>query len=194
MTVRIGPSLRDRVRDALRTVQNNPAELAAIDAIDAAEAKARAAEAERLAKAATKRDAALEARIEAIIEDHVAREQDALRLAAEKVARAQLDAELGITPRTALALSPSPVRITPRILENARAQIAERTPLPWDRQGRTANALRSDEARASGAVDDVEARIAERKAALAAQVAQREATRQANAAARGQASPPAKRR
>jgi hypothetical protein len=187
-------TLRTRVKSALAIVQNNPAEIAAIDAEAAAAAKAATAEAERLAKAAAKRDAAMPARIEAVIEDHVAREQDALRLAAEKVARAQLDAEHGITPRTALALSPSPVRITTRILENARAQIAERTPLPWDRAQRTANAFRSDEARAAGAVDDVEARIAERKAALAAQHAQREAQRQANAAARGQAARPAKSR
>jgi hypothetical protein len=187
-------TLRTRVKSALAVVQSNPGEIAAIDAEAQAAAKAAAAEADRLAKAAAKRDAAMPARVEAIIEDHIGREQDALRLAAEKVAKAQLDAELGITPRTALALSPSPARITPRILENARAQIAERTPLPWDRQGRTANAIRVDQARASGAVDDVEARIAERKAALAAQHAQREATRQANAAARGQAGPPAKRR
>ena len=135
-------------------VRNHPEVIEAMSAEEEAAVKAREAEAKRLADARSKVEAALRRASRPSSRRTSPWSRTRLRLAAERVARAQLEAEERVVDPRSVAFSPPPL-ITARILDIARTQVASRTPLSWDKQGRTGAALRSDEARASGAVDDV---------------------------------------
>lgn len=159
-----------RLREAVAMVRGNPTAVAQIDADEKHLREQAAAEAKKRTDAMAKVEKELPARVEAIIEDYVAREQDALRLAAESVARAQLELQYGITPIEALAFAPVPQRVGSTVLDRFRKRLFDTAPLPWAK-GLSAAQNASVQARESAAtrapvVDDVPARIAERERML----------------------------
>src|SRR4051812_46483659 len=99
------------LRAAIEAVRGNPAGVAALDAEDAATAKAVAAEAKAKADRLAKVEKALPDRVQALLEDYVAREQEALHAAAESLARQQLERELGVIPPAVAAATWPPARL-----------------------------------------------------------------------------------
>jgi hypothetical protein len=185
MTVRIGPSIKDRVRDAMKIVQSNPTVIAEMTAEEAEAAKADAAEAKRLAAAYIRVEADLPDRAAALVKDYQDRELAALMQAADSLARQQLERAYGVIPPQLAAMSPAQARISERFLDTFRARVFSDLPLAYDKRGRSGAELRSDQAReAATDVDDVQTRVAQRQADAAARQAQHEAARQAAVAAR----------
>lgn len=185
MTVRVGPSRIDRVREALGLVADNPEVVEAISAADKAAAKEAAEQAKRLAAARARVEAGVAERARQLIADHAALEAEAIRQAAERLARAQLEHEhvtrlTATKPQVWAALTP-PERLTDALVAAATGRLRDSTPLPWDPAGRSAVQWRSDEARAaSKAVADLEAAEAARLAPPPDdREARREAARQA---------------
>ncbi len=136
------------LRDALRMVRTAaPDAIQAIDAQAAPEAAAKVAEVKRLAGAERKVVDGLAARTAAIVADYEALERAAIRSAAETLAREGLEAEFGITSREERAMYPAPARLGRSRVESSRSRLADSAPIPWDRAGRSADRLRSDNAR-----------------------------------------------
>jgi hypothetical protein len=162
------------LREAVALVKRNPVGVAELDAQDAAAAAQAKADAKRKADALAKVDDALEARRDLLIDDWVDREQAALRYAAERLAREQLQRTHGVVPANVAAAFPAAVRLTASMLDSARNRVAEELPVPWDKRGRSTSQYRSDEARAAASAagpkvlgpDGVAAVIAEREAKL----------------------------
>ncbi|MCC6619205.1 MAG: hypothetical protein IT341_09250 [Chloroflexi bacterium] len=163
-------TIPNALREAVRLVRANPAAIDALDAEEAAAAKSAAAEAKRIASLHDKLAAALPDRIERLVADYRVLEQEALQRAAQKLAAAQLEQELGLVPARTAAMAPASVRLGRLQVENSLAWLLQNAPIPWDSQQRPAAILRSDQARAASellnppiaphAVDDIEARRA----------------------------------
>lgn len=184
---------RRRLEQIRHDYNSNREGIAQLDAEQAKEAAASQTEAKRLSEVRAKVEQAMPDRVQALIDDWVGREQDALRMAAEAVAREQLEAQFGITDRGVVALRGVPARISSDILDRVRKRVASSTPVSWDKQHRTASAWRgavtADAARDAGAasvtVDDVDARIAERERKLHEQRQRQNDQRKRDAGLRG---------
>jgi hypothetical protein len=159
-------TVTDTLRAALATVRNNPDAVAELERADAERARLAAAEAKRRDDAASKLVKLLPERTAAIVADFDALEREAVRQAAEGLARLQLERELGLAP--ASPFDPVPVRLPRGRVDAARIRLAESLTIPW--LGRTGGQAQADQSRA-----DMDARMAParaRKAAEAAAVAE----------------------
>lgn len=96
------------IRDAVRLVRANPGAVDAVDAEERAAAAAREAEAKRISGLEAKLAKALPERVDQLVADYVALEQEALHRAAEKLAREQLARSSGWSRRGRLRWSPRP--------------------------------------------------------------------------------------
>lgn len=124
-------TLTNRLRDAVALVRGNPSAVAEIDAADQRKRDEAAAEAKRIATAKAKVDAALESLADQLIEEYVAREQEALRHAALTVARNQLNIKHGLTPPQVVAVSGGAgLKLTHGQVERARSRLDTEQPLP----------------------------------------------------------------
>jgi hypothetical protein len=165
--------------------------VAALDAEDAARQKAQAAQDRAQADRLAKVDAALAARTLAIVEDFATLERAAVHAAAEALARAQLEAEHGITDPRTLSVG-WPTRLGPDRVDQARKRLAGSLPLPWRKGGQSADAYRSAMTAEAAAtlypatvtVDDVETRVAAQRQKIEARrqlsIANRKAAARAN--------------
>ena len=149
MTVRTGPTLRDRIRDAAALVRNNPTELEAISAEDLAAAEAAAREAKRTADARAKVEQNLAARTVALIEDWIALEQSALHDAAQRLAREQLQRQYGLVPLKVAAYNPAPMRLDRPRVELALKNLRDSAPVAYVKGGKSAAEARSEMVRAA---------------------------------------------
>jgi hypothetical protein len=167
------------LRSAVELVRGNPGAVEALEAEDAARAKAAADAAKAKAAAEQKVAAALEARTAQLVADWHELEKAAIRDAAARLAKEQLDRQYGVVPAKLAAMSPAPARLTPRHVDASLARLTGSAPVGYDPEGRSAAVLRSAQAAAAAealeaarpptAVDDVDARIAERRAQMEAQ-------------------------
>jgi len=187
-------TLAQNLKAALATVRGAPSDaIKAIDAAEAAKAKAAATEAKRRADLSNKVAAGVADRAAALVADWRAIEAAAVQQAAERLALVQLQQEHGIRSPAEVAFSPVPVRLSGTIITAHLRRLLD-SPIPWDKQGRSASALRSETAAAAAAERDrparearaaTEAEIAERIAAKEREHAERRAARQAAAAEMG---------
>jgi hypothetical protein len=182
----------DALRSAMGLVRQNPDAIAELEKADrkAAEEAERAAQAKLSAQA--KLEKAMPARVEALVADWHAREAEAVRLAAEQVARKQLAHELGLTDPHAVMQQGLPARVGPSRVDGIRSRLAEEAPLPWVKGTPAADQWRATQTRnatelVEGGADDVEARVAAKQAQLRGGQAHSEADRQAQIAARKRA-------
>src|SRR4051794_34837531 len=145
------------LRDALRAVRTaNPDAIRAIDDDDRRQAEQAAAEAKHRADLAEKVDKRLAERTDAIVADFVALEQEAIHDAAARLARQQLEAELGVTDPAILAMTAGiPGRLNRSGVESSLKRLAGSAPLPWRKGAPSATAYRTEMAIA--AVDAVQA-------------------------------------
>lgn len=181
----------DALRKAVALVRGNPAAKtieAELDAAEKAQAEAAAAEAKRRASAQSKVDADLPALTAELMADYEALRVEAVRAAAEDLARQQLEIKHGLVNPKVLAFSGAPpVRLGIAFVDRKFDRLATSTPIGWDKAGRLPAVVRSEQAKAlhdalaAGQVDDVEARIAERMAKLEADRQRRIADRKAAA-------------
>ena len=166
-----------RLRDAVALVRGNPSGVADLDAQDRAQAEAAEREAKRALTLAEKVQKALPARTDALVADFLAVEAEAIRKAAEGLARSQLDVEYGVIPPALAVRVAYPARLGRDRVDAMRKRVVAEAPIPWDKAGRSGSARASDmtrgfaeaveaEARAVAGVDDVEERVAQKRAEL----------------------------
>lgn len=148
---------KKRLRDALATVRANPSGVSALDAEDLASQRATEAEAKRLANAAAKVNAELDALTEELVAEFISREQEVLRQAARQVARNRLELKHGLISPQAASLGSLALKLTTGVRDRVRSRLERDQSLP-------AEILKAREP----AVDDVAARIEQRKGEIAA--------------------------
>lgn len=151
------------LRDALDLVRGHPAEVEALDkaAADAA-AEAVRAEKER-ARLAAKVDAKVAERTEHLIRDWAELQSEAVRVAAEGLARHQLEREVGLVPPRAAAMSGLSPRLTAGLVERALHGLVASAPIAW-RGGRPAADVRSADTRKAAEAARADAAPRERTA------------------------------
>lgn len=163
----------NNLKEALAVVRGaNPNTIKEIDAAARHEQEDAAKEAKRLSEARARVEKAMPDRVQALIDDYVAREQAALRLAAESVACEQLEAQFGVTSWEAIRHYGVNPRIGSAKLDQMRKRLYASAPVPHDKQGRSGDQWQAAQARdASEALDGpgVERKIAERKHMLTEQ-------------------------
>jgi len=165
-----------RLKEALALVRGNQAAVDAIDAEEREKQKSTHAESKRLSGARVKRDAAMPARVKALDDDFATLRQLAIHRANEKTAEAQLSAENGLTPASAVAFYGIPSRSTFDDVMREFSALASSTPLPFAKGHASAAAWKSAQvSKAAAQVDDVAARVAEREQMLREQQQRKQA-------------------
>jgi hypothetical protein len=165
---------REALKAAVALVRGNAPAVEALDKEAAAEDARIKAEAKRRAEAETKIERDLAARTAALVADWQALGAEAVRLAAEALAREQLQREHGIVPPKVAAMTPAAARLDERRIEQARRRLGGSAAIPWDKQGRSADRFRADLTRAASEAAapvglsraEVETLAAERRAKL----------------------------
>lgn len=137
------------IKEALRMIAANPATVTAIEAAEAAQAKAQADEVKLSDGRAAKVQKALAARTEALVLDYLDVSTRAIRGAAEVLAKDQLEAFYHVTSLQEQSMFPVRSRLGSSAVESARSRLTQSAAIPWDGQGRSADRLVSDNARAA---------------------------------------------
>jgi hypothetical protein len=168
---------RKRLAAALGLVRADPEGVAALDREAKEAAEAAAAEAKRRTDAEARVAKATPDRTRALVADFEALWSAAVLAAAERLARRQSEAELGLIPPSALAIGGYQVRLRLEDVEREYAALSTREPVPW-RQGRSAADVAGQMARNAAEtihppappvkVDDVATRVAKRQAEMQA--------------------------
>jgi colicin import membrane protein len=157
------------IRTAVEKIRTNRGAAAAIeaelDAQEAAAARAAEAEAKRRADLVAKIEQALPERAEQLDEDYVVlrggESTAASRAAAAKLARKQLEIELGAVDMRIVAMRGGvPARLRTEDVEAEFRLLWAATPVPWDVKGRSAATYRADLSReAAATVEREQARV-----------------------------------
>lgn len=143
--------ISEALRSAVALVKANPAAISEIDAEEAAKVAAAKREAERIAKLEAKVEKALDARVADLIDDYYATERAAIERAAARLARQQLQQEVGLTPPAVTARTPAAARLSPAHVERELRAILGSAALPWDKEGRSGTSWRTDAAKDAAA-------------------------------------------
>lgn len=137
------------LREALTFVRSaSPAEIEALEVQDKAKAKEDARIIKQAAEDAAKFREAIVERVQKLVEDHYEAERAAIQLAAEALAREQLEVEFGhLDPQVAAFRGLPPSRLNAKRIEAARTKVGATTALGWDKAGRSGAAVQSAMAR-----------------------------------------------